>query len=111
MKYKKKKSFSIIFTEEQEILNSHLIEGAVYVALIRYHNQVSGYCYPSYNRLADETGLHRRTIIRAIKRLEGMSLVAKHNRNKKGKANIDQTNLYFLPLRNRLLKEYKMAKE
>jgi hypothetical protein len=107
----KKKDFSIIFPEEREVVKGHPVEALVYYSLIRYHNQVSGYCYPSYNRLVEDTGYSRRTIIRTIKRLEGMGLVVKHIRSKKDRPNIDQTNLYILQLRNNLLKEYKEAKE
>ncbi len=49
----------------------------VLIQLLRHRNRRTGQCNPSYATLARETGLHRDTVIRHIKRLEVLGWVIK----------------------------------
>lgn len=50
-------------------------------------------CHPTYNRIAQDTGLHRRTVIREIKRLESLGLILViPNKTPRG----DTANIYVL---------------
>ena len=48
---------------------------AVYAALTRHFNHRTGLCNPSYNTLARETGMNRKTVIEYVKRLKDYGLI------------------------------------
>jgi len=50
-------------------------ENHVLLLLANRHNKDSGLCYPSIPRLCNESGMHRATVIRAIKRLENRGVL------------------------------------
>ena len=66
----------------------------VYCAL-KWHERNKGYAFPSIPRLAELTGLHERTVQRAIKKLVATGLIEKQSRTTR-KGDPD-TNLYTFP--------------
>ena len=50
-------------------------ENLVLFLLANRHNKDSGLCYPSMSRIAEEGGMARRTVIRAVKSLEKKGLL------------------------------------
>lgn len=59
-------------------------EGKVYAAYLRYSNGGKDQCYPSQDRLAENMGLARRTVGRAIKRLKTMGYIRQISSGKGG---------------------------
>lgn len=49
---------------------------AVYMCLKLHHNRRTGQCNPSYQRIAEETGMSRRSVIRYMRLLISLKLVA-----------------------------------
>lgn len=50
-------------------------ENHVLLLLANRHNKDSGLCYPSMSRISSESGMARRTVIRAVKSLEQKGLL------------------------------------
>lgn len=59
-------------------------ERFVLVALAIRHNQISDQCYPSYQGLADFTGLSRKRVITAVQSLEKWGLIQVKKRRARG---------------------------
>lgn len=70
-------------------------EKFVLLMLANYASNDQGDCYPSLNRLADDTGMVRNTIIDAIKALESMGALAVIRRQQDG---VNLPNVYRLNL-------------
>ncbi len=66
----------------------------VMFALAYHHNSLTGRCFPSYDRLAKETGLNKSSVIRAVTELCGAQLLRKHKG--RGKAHGQASNSYTL---------------
>src|SRR5262245_8015660 len=56
------------------------VAGWVYVCLAR-HAGTTGYAFPSYDTIAREMGMGRRTVVRAIRTLESLGFVAVERQN------------------------------
>ena len=66
---------------DRRVLNLQLDPGSLYVlcAINKFANHHS-LAFPSYNKIADETGLSRTTAIRKVTVLQGQGLITKENR-------------------------------
>lgn len=62
---------------------------------LQYHTGVHGYCWPSYERIAEEIGLSRKTVITMMKKLEFYGYVIKEKGTKTG-TNKQSSNRYYL---------------
>ncbi len=62
---------------------------------LQYHTGKNGYCWPSYDTIANEIGLSRKTIITAVKKLEFYGYVYKEKGTKAG-TNKQSSNRYYL---------------
>lgn len=58
----------------------------VLMLLADNHNTNTGACFPAYETIAKAAGFDRRTAIRAVKELEGLGLLIKHERPRNGRA-------------------------
>src|SRR5262245_17662161 len=68
---------------------------AVYVALARHADAVTGRCFPSHNRIAMQVGMSRRSVIRQIAKLALFELVEVKPRHRSGSKE-RESNEYFL---------------
>jgi hypothetical protein len=66
----------------------------VLLCLADHHNDDLGFAWPSYKTLAKRTGMHRRTVITAVKALEKEGFVTVVERQGIGKRNT--SNVYYL---------------
>ena len=51
-----------------------------YLIMISYRNRKTNQCFPRYQTIADRRGVHRRTVIRHVKRLVAFGLIEKEYR-------------------------------
>ena len=54
-----------------------------------------GYCWPSYNHIADKVGIHRRYAIMRVKYLEELGYIIKGKGTRKD-SNAQSSNKYFI---------------
>jgi biotin operon repressor len=73
-----------------------ITEKMVLLMLANRASHDDGSCYPSLKRVADECGLHRTTVIRAIQRLEEKGFLKVYRSKKSNEEN--NLNKYFLSL-------------
>jgi len=69
----------------------------VYVALANRHNQETGRCDPSLERICDDTGLSERAVRNGLRSLEGAKVLATvHRKQRTGRGVKNMTNRYRL---------------
>lgn len=65
------------------------------ILLLQSMSGVNGYCWPSYNHIADKLGISRKTAIEAIKKLENLNYIVKVERTIDG-TNEQTSNKYYV---------------
>jgi DNA-binding transcriptional ArsR family regulator len=85
------------FRVENETIDDEGLTGyklLTYIVLCRYADNKTGECYPSYNKIAENMGVSRPTVIKYIKQLEDDGIITK----KKNKNNNQQfyNNVYYI---------------
>lgn len=64
---------------ELSLFSPHCI--VVFICLLRHMDWSKHTCYPSQNTIAEKTGINKRTVIRAINKLEDLGYISVEKRN------------------------------
>ena len=74
---------------------------AVYATLKKHENRHTGRCYPSYNTVAEITGLDRKTVIKYTNLLVMLGFISKQAQFIDGRQTSNQYSFRALPARNK----------